>query len=44
MVNDKSMSNQIHEYNILVNNLKKEEILLPEQFVTGYLIEKLLKS
>ncbi|ESR54415.1 hypothetical protein CICLE_v10023628mg, partial [Citrus x clementina] len=32
MVNDKSMSNQIHEYNILVNNLKKEEILLPEQF------------
>ncbi|ESR49881.1 hypothetical protein CICLE_v10033329mg, partial [Citrus x clementina] len=44
MVDDKSMLYQIHEYHILVNNFKKEEIFLPERFVTGCLIGKLPES
>lgn len=43
MVDGKSMSDQIHEYYILVNNLKNEEIFVHEQLVTGCLIEKLSK-
>ncbi|ESR64353.1 hypothetical protein CICLE_v10010542mg, partial [Citrus x clementina] len=32
MVEEKYVSDQIHEYHILVNNIKKEEIFLLEQF------------
>ena len=44
MVEEKYVSGHIHEYHILVNNIKKEEIFLLERFVTGCLIEKLLES
>ena len=44
MNDEKSVSSQIHEFHILLNDLKNEEIDLPEAFVVGCLIEKLPNS
>ena len=44
LVDDKYVSAQIHDYHILVNNFKKEEIFIPEQFIVGCLIKKLQES
>ncbi|XP_071918913.1 uncharacterized protein [Coffea arabica] len=44
MTEDKEMKEQITEYKILVDDLKNEDINLPENFATSMLIEKLSKS
>ena len=44
MSNEKDVSIQINDYHMLLNDLKNEEINLPEAFVYGYLIEKFLES
>ncbi|XP_075074760.1 uncharacterized protein LOC142162318 [Nicotiana tabacum] len=44
MTEDKDITAQINEYHKLIEDLKSEDISLPEQFVAGMLIEKLLKS
>ena len=44
MVDEKDMSSQIHDFHKLINDLKTEEIDLPESFVSGCLIEKLPES
>ena len=44
MNDEKSVSSQIHEFHVLLNDLKNEEIDLPEAFVVGCLIEKLPNS
>ena len=36
---EKDISSQIHEYNILIDDLKNENITLPEAFVAGAQIE-----
>lgn len=41
MVDNKPVTYQIHDYRLLVNNLKSEGIEVPERFLAGYLIEKL---
>ena len=38
---EKDISSQIHEYHVLVDDLKNENITLPEAFVAGAIIEKL---
>ncbi|KAL3509933.1 hypothetical protein ACH5RR_029334 [Cinchona calisaya] len=40
MTNDKEMKVQTDEYQKLLEDLKAEEILLPEKFAAGVLIEK----
>ncbi|XP_019265607.1 PREDICTED: uncharacterized protein LOC109243157 [Nicotiana attenuata] len=44
MTEDKDIIAQINEYHKLIEDLKSEDISLPEQFVAGMLIEKLPKS
>ena len=44
MVDEKDVSSQIHDFHKLINDLKTEEIDLPESFVSGCLIEKLPES
>ncbi|OIT19105.1 hypothetical protein A4A49_62088, partial [Nicotiana attenuata] len=44
MTEDKDITAQINEYHKLIEDLKSEDISLPEQFVAGMLIEKLPKS
>ena len=44
MSDKKDISSQIHEYHVLIDDLKNENITLPEAFVTGALIEKLPDS
>ena len=41
MPDEKDVSVQIHDYDMLLNDLKNEEINLPEVFFSGCLIEKL---
>lgn len=43
LIVSKSISDQTHDYRLLINNLKREEVELLEHFVTSCLIEKLLK-
>ena len=42
MAEDKEVTSQIHGFHMLINDLKNENINLPESFVVGCLIEKLL--
>ena len=44
MVEEKDVSSQIHEYHLIINELRNEKITLPESFVAGALIEKLPDS
>ena len=44
MVDNKDIKLQINEYHKLMEELRVEKIELPEQFVAGLLIEKLLDS
>ncbi|XP_060182941.1 uncharacterized protein LOC132612882 [Lycium barbarum] len=44
MTEDKDVKMQINEFHKLVEDLKSEKIILPEQFVAGMLIEKLPQS
>ena len=44
MTEDKEVTSQIHGFHMLINDLKNENIILPESFVVGYLIEKLPDS
>ena len=44
MVDNKNIKLQINEYHKLLEELRVEKIELPEQFVVGLLIEKLLDS
>ncbi|XP_039119091.1 uncharacterized protein LOC120255315 [Dioscorea cayenensis subsp. rotundata] len=44
MTEDKDVSSQIHDYHVLVNELKNEEIILPDAFIAGFLIESLPES
>ena len=44
MVDNKSVTDQIHDYHWLVDNLKNDGIILPTRFLDGYLIEKLPES
>ena len=44
MVDNKPITNQIHDYHRLVDNLKNEGIILPARFLAGCLIEKLPES
>ncbi|ESR49890.1 hypothetical protein CICLE_v10033806mg, partial [Citrus x clementina] len=44
MVDNKPVTDQIHDYHLLVNNLKSEGIELPERFLASCLIEKLSES
>ncbi|KAL5752428.1 hypothetical protein ACOSP7_022615 [Xanthoceras sorbifolium] len=44
MDDGKEVSTQIHEFHMLINDLNTEEIVLPEPFVVGSLIEKLWNS
>ncbi|KAL9419250.1 hypothetical protein AB3S75_037078 [Citrus x aurantiifolia] len=44
MVDNKHVTDQIHDYQLLVNNLKSEGIELPEIFLASCLIEKLSES
>ncbi|XP_031247862.1 uncharacterized protein LOC116105594 [Pistacia vera] len=44
MVEEKEVFMQVHDYHLLIKDLKNEEIILPETFVAGCLIEKLLDS
>ncbi|OMO63104.1 hypothetical protein COLO4_32715 [Corchorus olitorius] len=44
MSEDKDIKDQINEYHKLVDDLKSENIKLPEEFVAGLLIEKLPDS
>ena len=44
MNEEKDVSSQIHDFHILVNDLKNEEITLPETFIAGFLIERLPES
>ena len=44
MSDEKDISSQIHEYHVLINDLKNENINLPEAFIFGALIEKLPDS
>ena len=41
MMDDKDIKIQINEYHKLLEDLKTENINLPEEFVAGILIEKL---
>jgi hypothetical protein len=41
MVDDKDIKTQINEYHKLLEDLKTENITLPDAFVAGILIEKL---
>ncbi|XP_071900903.1 uncharacterized protein [Coffea arabica] len=44
MIDDKEMKIQITEYQMLLEDLKNEDINLPEKFAAGMLIEKLPES
>ncbi|KAK9187349.1 hypothetical protein WN944_018742 [Citrus x changshan-huyou] len=44
MVDNKPVTDQIHDYHLLVNNLKSGGIELPERFLASCLIEKLSES
>ncbi|XP_031268527.1 uncharacterized protein LOC116126971 [Pistacia vera] len=44
MVEEKEVFMQVHDHHLLINDLKNEEIILPETFVGGCLIEKLPDS
>ncbi|KAL3515752.1 hypothetical protein ACH5RR_022654 [Cinchona calisaya] len=44
MTDEKKMKVQTNEYQKLLEDLKTEEILLPEKFAAGVLIEKLPES
>ncbi|XP_031255123.1 uncharacterized protein LOC116113113 [Pistacia vera] len=44
MIEEKEVYMQVHDYHLLINDLKNEEIILPETFVAGCLIEKLSDS
>ena len=44
MSEDKDIKMQINDYHKLLEELKVENITLPEQFVAGILIEKLTES
>ena len=44
MIEDKEMEVQITEYQMLLEDLKNEDINLPEKFAVGMLIEKLPES
>ena len=41
---EKDISSQIHEYHVLIDDLKNENITPPGAFVAGALIEKLPDS
>jgi len=42
MSDEKDIFSQIHEYHVLIDDLKNENIILPEAFVVRALVEKLL--
>ena len=44
MVEDKDVSSQIHIFHVLIDDLKNENIILPDAFIAGSLIEKLPES
>ncbi|MCI74228.1 hypothetical protein A2U01_0095492, partial [Trifolium medium] len=44
MVEDKDITAQINEYHKVLEDLKAENITLPDAFVAGILIEKLPQS
>ena len=44
MSDEKDISSQIHEYHDLIDDLKNENIILPEAFIARALIEKLPDS
>ncbi|KDO37542.1 hypothetical protein CISIN_1g041870mg, partial [Citrus sinensis] len=44
MTEDKEVTSQIHGFHMLINDLKNENIIVPESFVVGRLIEKLPNS
>ena len=44
MSDEKDIFSQIHEYHVLIDDLKNENITLLEAFITGALIEKLPDS
>ena len=44
MTADRDVSYQIHDYDLLINDLAIEDIKLLEPFVVGYLVETLPES
>jgi len=44
MIEDKDMKIQINEYHMFLEDIKAENIILPDEFVSELLIEKLPSS